>query len=445
MSRRSAGDNGVDRRLAIPFLRSQPGLLRSGRGRLSPLEDVSPPRPDHRRFPNLSELRYFREIARVGAQVADALEYAHRRGVLHRDIKPSNLLLDALGNVWVTDFGLAKLEEGDDLSQSRELVGTLRYMAPERLRGRSDRRGDIYSLGATLYELLALRPPFEDSDQIRLIERIRNDIAGPPRQLEQRIPRDLETIVLKALAKDPKDRFGSAGELADELRRFVEGRTIRSRPVSIVEQFWRWCKREPWLAAANIAAAFLITLLAVVSTAAAVVYRNQARALLNQARSLSDERGRSDAASLDARWRAVDAYTSQARAGRFSGRPGQRFESLEAVSQAMTLLEGLPQGTASASRRDSLRDLAITCMTLADLKPAGRVINRPPDTIATAFDSQMARYALRFRDGSVSVRRCTDDHEIAAFKAARGPRRLEIQLQPRRPLPGARAIVPKLA
>ena len=93
---------------------------------------------------------------------------------MHRDIKPSNLLLDATGNVWVTDFGLAKLEEGDDLSQSRELVGTLRYMAPERLRGKSDRRGDIYSLGATLYELLALRPPFEDSDQIRLIDRIRN-------------------------------------------------------------------------------------------------------------------------------------------------------------------------------------------------------------------------------------------------------------------------------
>ena len=124
------------------------------------------------------ELRYFREIARVGAQVADALEYAHRRGVLHRDIKPSNLLLDALGNVWVTDFGLAKLEEGDDLSQSRELVGTLRYMAPERFRGMSDRRGDIYSLGATLYELLTLRPAFEDSDQLRLIERIRHERAG---------------------------------------------------------------------------------------------------------------------------------------------------------------------------------------------------------------------------------------------------------------------------
>ncbi len=391
------------------------GTVADGAALAAPVAD-EPSSPGSSSLSGLSELRYFREIARVGVQVADAMEYAHRRGVLHRDIKPSNLLLDAQGNVWVTDFGLAKLEDADDLSQSRELVGTLRYMAPERFRGVSDRRGDIYSLGATLYELVTLRPLFEGCDPIGLIELIRNTSPAPPSHLDRDIPRNLETIVLKALAKDPKDRFGSAGDLANELRRFVEGRPIRSRPVSIVEQFWRWCKREPWLAGANIAAALLITLLAVVSTAAAVVYRNQARALSNQARSLSDERGRSDAVSLDARWRAVDAYSSQARAGRFSGRLGQRFESLEAVRQAMTLLEGLPQGTAAASRRDSLRDLAIACMTLADMKPAGRVISRPTDTIATAFDSHMTRYALRFRDGSVSVRRCTDDHEIAAFK-----------------------------
>ena len=104
-----------------------------------------------------TDLRYYREVARLGAQVADALAYAHQRGVLHRDIKPPNLILDPLGNIWVTDFGLAKFEEGDDLSQSQDLVGTLRYMAPERFRGVSDRRGDLYALGATLYELLTLR------------------------------------------------------------------------------------------------------------------------------------------------------------------------------------------------------------------------------------------------------------------------------------------------
>ena len=179
------------------------------------------------------ELRYYREIARVGALVADALEYAHRRRIVHRDIKPSNLLLDAQGNVWVTDFGLSKFADGADLTLSREVVGTLRYMAPERLRGTADHRGDIYSLGATLYEMVALRPPFAEADEIRLMECIRNDPPPSPRQLDRNLPRDLETILLKALAKDPKDRFSSAGDLAEELRRFVDGRPIRSRPVSV--------------------------------------------------------------------------------------------------------------------------------------------------------------------------------------------------------------------
>ena len=365
-----------------------------------------------------SDLRYFREIARLGAQVADALEYAHRRGVLHRDIKPSNLLLDALGNVWVTDFGLAKLEEGDDLSQSREVVGTLRYMAPERFRGTSDRRGDIYSLGATLYELLALRPPFEETDPIRLMERIRNESPTAPRQLDRKIPRDLETIVLKALAKDPKDRFGSAGELADELRRFVEGRPIRSRPVSVVERFWRWCKRDPWLAGASIAAAMVTIVLTVVSMAAAIVYRNQAEAL-------RVERGRSNGAARDARWRAVDAYTAQARAERFSGRPGQRFESLEAVRQATLLLGRLPPEPGTAARREALRDLAIAALALPDLEPTGQVITQPPGVIRVAFDPTMTRYALRFRDGRISVRRIADDQEVAHFHA-RGDRDIDV-------------------
>ncbi len=222
-----------------------------------------------------SDARYYREVARLGAQVADALAYAHKRGVLHRDIKPPNLILDTLGNIWITDFGLAKFEEGDDLSQSQDLAGTLRYMAPERFRGVSNPQCDVYALGATLYELLTLRPPFEGKDQLQLIRQIENDAPVPPRQLERGIPRDLETIVLKALAKDPSDRFASAEEMAAELQRFVENRPIRSRPIPFYQQFWRWCKRNPGLAAANIAAAVLTTILAIVSTIAAVSFRDQ--------------------------------------------------------------------------------------------------------------------------------------------------------------------------
>ncbi len=205
-----------------------------------------------------SESVYFREVARLGAQVADALDYAHKQGVIHRDIKPSNLLLDAQGNVWVTDFGLAKMVEGDDLSHSQDLVGTLRFMAPERFRGVTDARGDVYSLGATLYELLTLKPAFDERDQARLMDRIAHEPPTALRQHDRRIPRDLETLVLKALAKDPKDRFASAGELGDELRRYLESRPIRSRPISASERLWRWCKRSPGLAAACIATVGLL-------------------------------------------------------------------------------------------------------------------------------------------------------------------------------------------
>ena len=193
------------------------------------------------------------------------------------------------------------------------------------------------------------------------------------------------------------------------MRRFVEGRTIRSRPVSIAEQFWRWCKRDPWLAGANIAAVVLAILLSIVSSAAAIVSWNNARAL-------SVERSRSDAAALAARWRAVDAYIAQARAERFSRRPGQRFASLAAVGEASKLLDALPPGPDIGTRRDELRDLAIASMTLPDLQPAGRVFSRPPGVIAVAFDPTMTRYALNFLDGRISIRRVADDLEVALFR-----------------------------
>ena len=122
-------------------------------------------------------------------QVAEALEYAHRQGILHRDIKPSNLLLDAQGEVWVTDFGLAKDQDSDELTRTGDIVGTLRYMAPERFDGWSDPRSDVYALGATLYELLTLRPAFDESDRVKLIDRVLHEVAMPRRQLDRRIPR----------------------------------------------------------------------------------------------------------------------------------------------------------------------------------------------------------------------------------------------------------------
>src|SRR5262249_55520576 len=125
------------------------------------------------------ETSYYRSVAKVGLRVAQALAYAHTQGILHRDIKPSNLLLDAAGAIWVTDFGLAKIEGAGELTQTGDMLGTLRYMAPERLGGAGDARSDIYSLGLTLYEMLALRPAFEDADRVALARRIAEE--DPPR------------------------------------------------------------------------------------------------------------------------------------------------------------------------------------------------------------------------------------------------------------------------
>src|SRR6185369_16276504 len=135
--------------------------------------------------------RYFINAARLAAQVADGLAYAHGEGILHRDIKPSNLIFDPEGKVWVTDFGLAKALGSDDLTRTGDIVGTLAYMAPERLAGWSDTRSDIYSLGLTLYELATLRPAFQENDQRILMRRIAEESPPRPRKLNRFIPRDL--------------------------------------------------------------------------------------------------------------------------------------------------------------------------------------------------------------------------------------------------------------
>src|SRR5207245_295523 len=193
--------------------------------------------------------RYFRHVARIGVQAAEALAYAHSQGIVHRDIKPSNLLLDTQGTVWVTDFGLAKAEGMDELTQTGDILGTLRYMAPERFSGRSDPRCDIYSLGLTLYELLTLRRAFEEMDRRLLIKKVSQEEPTRPRRLDRGIPRDLETIVLKATAKEVSRRYASAAEMAEDLRRFLADKPIEARRVTVWEQAWRWCRRNPAVAA----------------------------------------------------------------------------------------------------------------------------------------------------------------------------------------------------
>ncbi len=185
-------------------------------------------------------------IARIGAQVSSALQYAHENGVLHRDIKPSNLLIDEKGTTWVSDFGLAKLRRQSDQTISGEIIGTLRYAPPEIFGGSWSESGDVYSLGLTLYELATLQPAFSEEDHGSLIERItQGDAPKRPRRINPNIPRDLETIILKSIARNSRNRYQTAAELSADLECFIKGLPISARPISITEKTMRWVKRRP--------------------------------------------------------------------------------------------------------------------------------------------------------------------------------------------------------
>lgn len=193
--------------------------------------------------------RYCRWVAQVGIQAAEALQYAHAHGVLHRDIKPANLLIDGQQTVWITDFGVARPDDEEELTHSGDVVGTLRYMAPEQLNGAPEPRSDIYALGLTLYELVALRPAFDETHRSRLLRQVMEGEVPPLSRIRPGVPRDLETIIATAIAREPERRYATAGELADDLRRFLDDQPIRARRIGALERCWRWCRRHRAVAA----------------------------------------------------------------------------------------------------------------------------------------------------------------------------------------------------
>ena len=206
------------------------------------------------------ERERYRTIARCMAQAAEALEYAHQQGVVHRDIKPANLLIDFRGNVWITDFGLAHLHDAPGLTQTGDVLGTIRYMSPEQACGQRvvlDHRTDIYSLAATFYELLTLHPIFAGRTRHSLLSDVLNRDPRSLRSIDRRIPVELEIIVMKALSKPAVDRYASAQELADDLHRFLRDEPIRGKRPSLVEQARKWSRRHPSLVAGTLFIMFL--------------------------------------------------------------------------------------------------------------------------------------------------------------------------------------------
>ena len=212
--------------------------------------------------------KYWRSVAMIARDVASALAYAHEHRTLHRDIKPSNLLLDSDGVVSVADFGLAKSIGQDDLSRTGDIVGTLRYMAPEQFTGNSDQRSDVYSLGVTLYELVTLHPAYDESERARTLIHGSAVLPPRPRQIRRDIPRDLETIILKSISIEPDRRYQTADAMATDLRRFCEDRPILARRTSPVERLWRWSRRNPAIASLCAVAASLLIAIAAISSIA---------------------------------------------------------------------------------------------------------------------------------------------------------------------------------
>ncbi|MBX7103005.1 MAG: protein kinase [Gemmataceae bacterium] len=346
--------------------------------------------------------RYFRSIARLGVQAAEALAYAHDQGVLHRDVKPSNILLDKHGIVWITDFGLAKLE-GDDLTGTGDIVGTLRYMAPERFKALSDSRSDVYALGMTLYEMIALQPAFEDDDRLRMVERINSEKPKRLGVLAPGCPRDLETIILKSIAKDPADRYLSAAELADDLRRFLTDRPIKARRASALEELRRWCRRNP--AVTGLTGLLMLMLVAIVA-----IVVNANFSLRYERDEVANAKRRAESIAADSNDRLWNSQVTAARLRRSLHASGQRFAALESIAEARRIRQD-PILTAQAA----------ASLALPDIRRVNGWEGWPTGTVSADIDPKFERFVRTDRQGAATIRSVIGDTELCVLPGLGGP------------------------
>jgi serine/threonine protein kinase/predicted Zn-dependent protease len=235
-----------------------------------PVAEVTPLTSEGRRG-----REYYRKVAELGIQAAEALDHAHQLGIVHRDIKPGNLMLDGRGNLWVTDFGLAQMQHGEgSLTLTGHAVGTPRYMSPEQALAKRvpiDHRTDVYSLGVTLYELLTLRPAFASDDRQELLRQIAYEDPTRPCRLERTIPAELEIILLKAMEKRPQDRYATAQEVANDLRHWLNDLPIRARRPTLQQHAAKWMRRHRALA--RWAVGFLVLAVVLLSTSTWMIWR----------------------------------------------------------------------------------------------------------------------------------------------------------------------------
>jgi serine/threonine protein kinase/WD40 repeat protein len=395
--------NGIDPTASWSGLGSQglggPGSM-SGTGMARARPESTPPSPEPV-FQPPRGAAYFQWTARLGRLAAEALAHAHRRGVVHRDIKPSNLLVDDKGVPWVADFGLALRVTEPSVAQSDSTQGTPRYMSPEQSRGEAlDGRTDVYSLGATLYELLTLRPPFEGRTSAELAVQIQNEEVVPPRKIDPRIPRDLETVVMKAMAKSASDRYASAQELADDLGRFLRLEPIQARHISAVERGWRLMRRHPAISAVVLTSSAVILAVATYAHLRVLEERNQAvkaRQITQSALETARTAMEAQKAALGRQlWREVTLL-------RLSRLPDRRSRGMERIREAV---ETGPDQELAAK----LRDEAVEILSSRDLVTQSRLPTGPIWSLT--FTSEGKRLATLNTEGTSIRTWCPIEGEV---------------------------------
>jgi serine/threonine protein kinase/WD40 repeat protein len=350
---------------------------------------------------------FFRTVAHLGLQAAEALEHAHAKGIIHRDIKPANLLVDGNGNVWITDFGLARMLGEAGLTMTGDLVGTLRYMSPEQALAKRipvDHRADIYSLGATLYELLTLRPVYNGQDRQEVLHQIAFEEPRLPRRLNKAIPVELDIIIRKTLGKDPAERYATARELADDLRRFLDDKPIQAKPPSFLDRTWKWARRHQGVVATGIVGLIVAVLILAASTwFILAAYRSEAAAYQREA-----------SEHQIAVHNLYQSYLGQARALRQGRRFGYREEVWKLLKEAMKL------DTPGKNLKD-LRNEAMACMgDFVGLRPT--IWRKFPDSITSmALQPDGVQILLGLGDGSVLVRDRTSGLDIARLRGHGAP------------------------
>lgn len=343
--------------------------------------------------------------AQIGKNIAEAVQYAHSRNIVHRDLKPANVLLDRDGRPCVTDFGLAKnIEQDSGLTASGQVMGTPGYMPPEQAAGRNEQVGplaDVYSLGAILYSLVTQQPPFRGRNVVETLRQVIEAEPVSPKQLNPRVDSDLTTIILKCLAKDPLRRYASAGELAQELGRYLSGMPILARPASQSERIWRWCKRNPVISGLGLTAfAFLIA----TATLATIGYLRESKLTADLEGALQQQKAATEEATEQTRIAATERATAKLRlAEAYFDRALIMYDKGEIQTGLLFLaksLRELPPDQTLLSE-DITRNIA----SWSDEIPAMPVLYFNHGAIATsaAYFPDGRRIAVGCRDGSIAL------------------------------------------